>query len=82
MQRKAILLSVVGLFSRRKKDSAKLTDEQGIFIRCPACHKELHKTMQRCPYCSSFLEVTCSNCDRSTNRSLSRCPYCGSTLKK
>lgn len=73
----AASLLVLGLFGRSKKAEKPAREEGGAFIRCPACRKELHSTMARCPYCSAFLEIVCPNCDRTTNRSLSVCPYCG-----
>jgi predicted amidophosphoribosyltransferase len=73
----AVPLIVLGLFGRAKKVDTPVNKDGGAFIRCPACGKELHSTIQRCPYCSSFLEIVCPNCDRTTNRSLSKCPYCG-----
>lgn len=78
----AIPLTVLGLFGRAKKAEKPVRKEGGAFIRCPACGKELHRTIPRCPYCSAFLEIVCPNCDRTTNRSLSKCPYCGKPFEK
>ncbi|MBI0584371.1 MAG: zinc ribbon domain-containing protein [Methanomassiliicoccus sp.] len=77
----AVPLIVLGLFSRRKKETPPASEDKGAFIRCPACRKELHSTIPRCPYCSAFLEINCPNCDRTTSRSLSNCPYCGTSLE-
>lgn len=76
-----VLLAVAGLFSRRRRESVQAQEDQGAFIRCPACRKELHSTIPRCPYCSAFLQVTCPNCDRTSNRSNTKCPYCGTFLR-
>jgi len=76
-----VVLNVFGLFSRGRKEMPPARPEREGFIRCPACHKEVHNTLPRCPYCSGFLEVTCPNCDRTTSRTLSTCPYCGTSLK-
>ncbi len=73
----AVPLVVLGLFGRPKKVEKPAKTAKGAFIRCPACGKELHRTIPRCPYCAAFLEIVCPNCDRTTNRSLSACPYCG-----
>ncbi|MDW5562876.1 MAG: zinc ribbon domain-containing protein [Methanomassiliicoccus sp.] len=78
----AVSLLVLGLFGRGKKDEKPAKEEKGAFIQCPACGKELHSTIPRCPYCSAFLEIVCPNCDRTTNRSLRNCPYCGKPFDK
>jgi len=77
MKRMAVPLTVLGLLHRTRRAEGPSRGGGGAFIRCPACGKELHSTIPRCPYCSAFLEIVCPNCDRTTNRSLSKCPYCG-----
>jgi len=76
-----IALTGLGLFSSKKRSEIPKDKGDDAFIRCPACHKVLHSTIPRCPYCSAFLEVKCPNCDRTTNRVLKNCPFCNEPLK-
>lgn len=76
-----IILIDMALFRRGKGRITSRTEwEDSAFIRCPACGKELHSTIPRCPYCSAFLEIKCPNCDRTTNRALKKCPFCETSL--